>query len=168
MAKGCWPPGVSHRQRAPDCWLPTLLLGCSGARDCRRVDRVQYVLEPGIEQFKEFRQLILVGAQAPVAYFAYPGKSSFFTSPECTIHTLAKPGEDYVGALEALAAALSVRGEDRTVEQAERPTMPSGEITLAGVAAAVGASAAGTLHCGRRVDDLGPGIDGSDEWSASA
>ncbi len=37
-----------------------------------RVDRVQYVLEPGIEQFKEFRQLILVGAQAPVAYFAYP------------------------------------------------------------------------------------------------
>jgi len=104
-----------------------------------RVDRVQYVLEPGIEQFKEFRQLILVGAQAPVAYFAYPGKSSVFTSPECTIHTLAKPGEDYVGALEALAAALSVRGEDRTVEQAERPTMPSGEITLAGVAAAVGA-----------------------------
>jgi len=61
-----------------------------------RVDRVQYVLEPGVEQFKEFRQLILVGAQAPVAYFAYPGKSSFFTSPECAIHTLAKPGEDYV------------------------------------------------------------------------
>jgi len=30
-----------------------------------RVDRVQYVLEPGVEQFKEFRQLILVGAQAP-------------------------------------------------------------------------------------------------------
>jgi acetolactate synthase-1/2/3 large subunit len=104
-----------------------------------RVDRVQYVLEPGIEQFKEFRQLILVGAQAPVAYFAYSGKSSVFTSPGCAIHTLAKPGEDYVGALEALAAVLSVRGEDRTVEQAERPTMPSGEITLAGVAAAVGA-----------------------------
>ena len=38
------------------------------------VDRVQYVLEQGIEQFKEFRQLILVGAQPPVAYFAYPGK----------------------------------------------------------------------------------------------
>jgi acetolactate synthase-1/2/3 large subunit len=104
-----------------------------------RVDRVQYVLEPGIEQFKEFRQLILVGAQAPVAYFAYSGKSSVFTSPGCAIHTLAKPGEDYVGALEALAAVLSVRGEDRTVEQAERPAMPSGEITLPGLAAAVGA-----------------------------
>ncbi|MGA8763381.1 MAG: acetolactate synthase large subunit [Candidatus Sulfotelmatobacter sp.] len=104
-----------------------------------RVDRVQYVLEQGIEQFKEFRQLILVGAQAPVAYFAYRGKSSVFTSPECEIHTLAIPGEDYVGALDALAAALSVRGKELPAEKADRPPMPSGEITLQGLAAAVGA-----------------------------
>ncbi len=103
------------------------------------VDRVQYVLELGIEQFKEFRQLILVGAQAPVAYFAYPEKSSVFTSLECEIHTLARPGEDYVCALEALAAALSVRGKEPLVEKAERPPIPSGEITLPGLAAAVGA-----------------------------
>jgi acetolactate synthase-1/2/3 large subunit len=104
-----------------------------------RVDRVQFVLEQRIEQFKEFRQLILVGAQPPVAYFAYPGKDSEFTSPECEIHTLAKPGEDYVGALDALAEALSARGQELLVEKAERPLMPSGEITLPGLAAAVGA-----------------------------
>jgi acetolactate synthase-1/2/3 large subunit len=104
-----------------------------------KVDRVQYVLELGIEQFKEFRQLILVGAQAPVAYFAYPGKSSVFTSPECEIHTLAIPGEDYVGALEALAAALSVRGTELSAETGERPSLPNGEITLPGLAAVVGA-----------------------------
>jgi acetolactate synthase-1/2/3 large subunit len=104
-----------------------------------RVDRVQYVLEQGIEQFKEFRQLILVGAQVPVAYFAYPGKNSAFTSPDCQIHTLASPGEDYIGALEALAAALSMRDKELLVEKAERPPMPSGEITLQGLAAAVGA-----------------------------
>jgi acetolactate synthase-1/2/3 large subunit len=104
-----------------------------------KVDRVQYVLEQGIEQFKEFRQLILVGAQAPVAYFAYPGKSSVFTSPECEIHALATPDEDYIAALDALAAALSVRGIELSVEKVERPTMPSGEITLPGLAAAVGA-----------------------------
>ncbi len=103
------------------------------------VDRVQYVLEQGIEQFKEFRQLILVGTQPPVAYFAYPGKRSEFTSPECGIHTLAKPGEDYVAALDALAEALSVRGGELAAEKAERPQMPSGEITLPGLAAAVGA-----------------------------
>jgi acetolactate synthase-1/2/3 large subunit len=103
------------------------------------VDRVQYVLEQGIEQFKEFRQLILVGAQPPVAYFAYPGKSSEFTSPPCRIHTLAKPGEDYVGALDALAESVSAGREELTAEKAGRPSMPSGEITLPGLAAVVGA-----------------------------
>ncbi|HLW88623.1 MAG TPA: acetolactate synthase large subunit [Terriglobales bacterium] len=104
-----------------------------------RVDRVQYVLEQGIEQFKEFRQLILVGACAPMAYFAYPGKESAFTSPDCEIHTLARPGEDYVGALDALAQALSTQGAGLSAEKAVRPPMPSGEITLPGLAAAVGA-----------------------------
>jgi acetolactate synthase-1/2/3 large subunit len=104
-----------------------------------RVERVQYVLEQGIEQFKEFRQLILIGAQAPVAYFAYPAKESEFTSPDCAIHTLASAGEDYVGALEALAAALPARETNLSAEQAERPAFPSGEITLPGLAAAIGA-----------------------------
>jgi acetolactate synthase I/II/III large subunit len=104
-----------------------------------KVDRVQYVLEQGIEQFKEFRQLILMGAQAPVAYFAYPGKSRVFTSPDCEIHTLASPGEDYIGALEAVAAALAVRATELPAEKAERPSMPSGEIALQGLAAVVGA-----------------------------
>jgi acetolactate synthase I/II/III large subunit len=104
-----------------------------------KVDRVQYVLEQGIEQFKEFRQLILIGTQAPIAYFAYPGKDSAFTSPDCAIHRLASPGEDYVGALAALAEALSVRSQVVAAETTERPPMPSGEITLQGIAAAVGA-----------------------------
>lgn len=103
------------------------------------VDRVQYVLEQGIEQFKEFRQLILIGSQAPIAYFAYPGKSSVFTSPECEIHTLAELGEDYVGALDDLAAALPGRKAGTPAERLDRPPLPSGEITLSGLAAAVGA-----------------------------
>jgi acetolactate synthase-1/2/3 large subunit len=104
-----------------------------------RVDRVQYVLEQGIEQFKEFRQLILVGAQAPIAYFAYPGKDSEFTPPDCAIHSLASLSEDYIGALEALAAALPLHGTDYSAEKAGRPALPSGEITLPGLAAAIGA-----------------------------
>jgi acetolactate synthase-1/2/3 large subunit len=104
------------------------------------VERVQYVLEMAVEQLKDFRQLILVGTQAPVAYFASPGKSALITTPECEIHTLASPGEDYVGALQALATALPPRGTDLPAEKrVERPGLPSGEITLAGLAAAVGA-----------------------------
>jgi acetolactate synthase-1/2/3 large subunit len=106
------------------------------------VDRVAYVLEQGVEQFKEFRQLILVGARAPVAYFAYPGKDSAFTPPGCKIHTLASPGEDYVGALEAVEAALSLPRNplaEAAGEPAARPQLPDGSITLPGLAAVIGA-----------------------------
>jgi acetolactate synthase-1/2/3 large subunit len=103
------------------------------------VDRVAYVLEQGVEQLKEFRQLILVGARAPIAYFAYPGKESAFTSPDCEIHTLASPGEDYVGALEALESALALPRTKLAGENAARPQLPDGDITLPGLAAVVGA-----------------------------
>ena len=44
------------------------------------MDRVAYILEQAKDELKEFRQFILVGASAPVAYFAYPGKDSIDTS----------------------------------------------------------------------------------------
>ncbi len=103
------------------------------------VERVAYVLEQGVEQFKEFRQLILVGAPTPVAYFAYPGKNSAFTSPGCEIHELASSREDMVGGLAALAELLPLPGTQSPGQKAERPPMPDGEITLPGLAAVVGA-----------------------------
>jgi acetolactate synthase-1/2/3 large subunit len=108
------------------------------------VERIVYVLEQGVEQLKEFRQLILVGAPAPVAYFAYPGKNSAFAPPDCEIHTLANPSEDYIGALKALEAALPPQraqfaGENLAGKKAERPALPDGDITLPGLAAVVGA-----------------------------
>ncbi len=104
------------------------------------VQRIPYVPEQAVELLKGFRQLILVGASAPVSYFAYPGKSGVLTSPECEIHSLASPGEDYVGALEALLDALSLKNAKQLrAEKAERPLRPSGEITLQGLATAVGA-----------------------------
>jgi len=102
------------------------------------VERIPYVLEQAVEQLKEFRQLILVGASAPVSYFASPGKNSVCTSPGCEIYTLAYPGEDFAGALEALTTALSLSESEMVTEKAERPGMPVGEITLLGLAAAVG------------------------------
>ncbi len=104
------------------------------------VQRIPYMPEQAVEFLKDIRKLILVGATAPVSYFAYPGKSSVLTSPECEIHTLARPGEDYLGALGALATALSLHNKKILVtEKVERPPQPRGEITLQGLAAAVGA-----------------------------
>jgi acetolactate synthase-1/2/3 large subunit len=103
------------------------------------VDRLAYLPEQAVEQLKTFRHLILVGAGAPTAYFAYPGKSSVVTSPECRIQTLARPGEDYVGALRALGTLLGDRKAPLIREGNGHTASPAGEITLAGLAAVVGA-----------------------------
>jgi acetolactate synthase-1/2/3 large subunit len=106
-----------------------------------KVQRIPYVLGQAVEFMKDIRNLILVGATPPVSYFAYPGKSSEMASPQCEIHPLAKPGEDYVGALEALASAMSLdkNATLAAVAKAERPPDPTGEITLQGLAAAIAA-----------------------------
>jgi acetolactate synthase-1/2/3 large subunit len=62
-----------------------------------------------------------------------------FTSPECEIHTLASPGEDYVGVLGALEAALSLPRGQHAGKKTEQPTLPVGTISLPGLAAVVGA-----------------------------
>ncbi|HMD86760.1 MAG TPA: acetolactate synthase large subunit [Terriglobia bacterium] len=132
-AAGCIAAGTNSKLFAP--YPFTRLERGAGAPT---VERIQYVLEQAVEQLREFRQLILVGAQAPVAYFAYPGKDSTVTSPGCEIYALASAGEDCTGALAALAGALSLRGTELVGEKAERPPVPSGNITLPGLAVAVG------------------------------
>src|SRR5439155_1751434 len=86
-----------------------------------RVERINYVLEQAVEQLKEFRQLLLVGAAVPISYFAAPGKHGVLISPECKVHTVARPGEDYAGALEMLEDALSLRGSKAQAEKEEHP-----------------------------------------------
>jgi acetolactate synthase-1/2/3 large subunit len=103
------------------------------------VERVQYVMEQAVEQLKEFRQLILVGAAAPVSYFAYPGKRSVLTAAECEIHTLASAGEDVGEALALLEAACGSRGTELIAARSERPPVPQGEISLPRLATAVAA-----------------------------
>jgi len=104
------------------------------------VQRIPYMPEQAVEFLKNIRQLILVGADAPVSYFAYPGKSSVLTSAECEIHALARPGEDYVGALKGVVATLALQNRKPLLtDKAERPPRPSGEITLSGLATVLGA-----------------------------
>jgi acetolactate synthase-1/2/3 large subunit len=103
------------------------------------VERIHYILEQAREQLSQFHQLILVGAQAPVAYFAYPGKNSVLAPRECEMHILANPGEDYLAALEALAAELSLLSIRPLQETPTRPPMAQGAITLQGLANVVGA-----------------------------
>lgn len=105
------------------------------------VERVPYIFEQAVEFLNPFRQMILVGATAPRSYFAYPSRDSVPSPADCKIHALAVPGEDYLGALEAVADILKASlTKLRAREQGNsRPLDPSGPITIPGLSAAIGA-----------------------------
>jgi acetolactate synthase I/II/III large subunit len=93
------------------------------------VERMPYRPAPAIEFLAGTETLILVGTQAPVAFFAYPGLPSEFTPPGCTPLVLAQPHEDGTSALEALADAIGAK-KAATVAPLRLPDMPTNSVPL--------------------------------------
>ncbi len=104
------------------------------------VERVPYVLEQAVEKLNNFRQLILVGASTPTSYFAYPDKEAVLTPTDCKVFELSSPQCDSAETLRLLAEALEISNPFTSGEPAERPFMPTGGITLPGLAAAIAAT----------------------------
>ena len=103
-------------------------------------NRVPYVVDAALKMLGGLRQIVLVGAKAPVSFFAYPGKPSTLAPPECAFTRLADVGEDIVGALEALADELGARTTPPAqVAALAPPPLPTGKVTLEGIAAVLGA-----------------------------
>src|SRR3981081_1780844 len=70
------------------------------------IDRIPYVIEQALPILKDFRHIVLVEANDPVAFFAYPNKPSLLKPEGCEVHRMTSGGENSVAALEALAGAL--------------------------------------------------------------
>jgi acetolactate synthase-1/2/3 large subunit len=107
--------------------------------DAPVVERMPYIFEQAAALLKDFRQMILVGAEAPRTYFAHPTKGSVPTAADCEIYALAVRGDDYSAALSELATALGggdVAGRKNPIV---RPAIPTGAITISGLATAVAA-----------------------------
>jgi acetolactate synthase-1/2/3 large subunit len=103
------------------------------------VERLAYFAEMAQGQLEGVRHLILVDTTRPVSFFAYPGKASDLVPEGCTVHTLARPGEDAVVALEVLAEAVGAPADGGAPAPALRPDRPTGPLTTESLAAAVGA-----------------------------
>ncbi len=104
------------------------------------VERVPYPVDQALAALKDIEQLILVGAKAPVAFFAYPGKPSVMTPEHCSIMRLAQPADDLLHTLQWLADELGVGpGVRPDVPELKRPALPAGALTPAAVATALAA-----------------------------
>jgi acetolactate synthase-1/2/3 large subunit len=102
------------------------------------LERLAYLAEFAQSQLAGTTQLILAGARAPVSFFAYPGLPGSLVPDGCQVHTLAAPGEDLCEALADLAERVAP-GARPQVQPADRPALPSGELTAEKAAAVIGA-----------------------------
>jgi acetolactate synthase-1/2/3 large subunit len=142
-----------HALREPGLMLAGRIAAKSGARLLAQtlnarvergagrvpVDFLPYPVDAALATLADVRHLVLIGSEAPVAFFAYPDKPSALSPPQCEIHTLAAPEEDVVGALEALAEELDVPQSAPVQARAEYAPPSGGMITPETAAEAVGA-----------------------------
>ena len=85
---------------------PTQLPRMARGRGRVPVDRIPYVVDRALELFSGIRHVVLVGTRPPTSFFAYPNKPSVLAGPDSITHVLARPEQDLVGALNALADEL--------------------------------------------------------------
>jgi acetolactate synthase-1/2/3 large subunit len=103
------------------------------------VERVPYPVDAAVAALAGFRHVILVGSKQPVAFFAYPDKPSVLTAPGAEMHVLARPEEDLVAALEALADAVGA-GRHAAGVAALDPGLPgTGAVTPEAISRSVAA-----------------------------
>jgi acetolactate synthase I/II/III large subunit len=90
------------------------------------VKRLPYFPERAQKRLSGYAQLILAGATAPTAFFAYPDRPVGVLPENCRRFTLASAYDDVTGALQALAEALNAGPDFSAVEARPPETLPSG------------------------------------------
>jgi acetolactate synthase-1/2/3 large subunit len=103
-----------------------------------QIDRLLYDIDAARAQLASYRQVILVEAQTPISFFAYPGMSSELVSPDCQVHVLTSHGQDSASALAELADRTAIERHPR-LGVPTRPPLPTGPLSKAAAADVVGA-----------------------------
>src|SRR6202158_3663524 len=98
------------------------------------IDRIPYVIEQALPILKDFRHIVLVEADDPVAFFAYPNKPSMLKPDGCEVHRMTSGGENSVAALEALASALDAKPAHAKPQAQVELAKPTGALTHASIA----------------------------------
>lgn len=91
------------------------------------VERLGYFPEASAAQVADVATFVLAGADAPAAIFAYRDGPSQVIPPGRSVVHLARPADDVVGALEALADHL--RAPQPKVQSRPRPQVPGGGLS---------------------------------------
>jgi acetolactate synthase-1/2/3 large subunit len=103
------------------------------------VQRLPYFPEKIIAKLADLGHLILVGAKAPVAFFASQEYPSWLTPADCKIHSLAGAPENALDALDALADRVEAKKTRGKASALSRPGLPTGALTAETAGMTIGA-----------------------------
>lgn len=101
------------------------------------VERLPYLAELAIDYMKDVQQLILLGADSPVSFFAYPDVPSCIPPADCEELVLAGADDDIDQALAAVIAGLGADAVAPDTYTFNPPDLPSGALDAAAVGAAL-------------------------------
>ncbi len=96
-----------------------------------------YFAEMALEALEGTDLIVLIGTKAPVAFFAYPGKACSLVPDGCQTITLARPSEDMIGAMEALADLVGA-SDPAELAGHEPAELQTGDLTPESIGRAVG------------------------------
>ena len=129
--KGLRAEALEHASRIAEHTGARLLAPGSNARIERgqgrvKISRIPFSVDLGVEMLAGTEQLILVGAKAPVAFFAYPGKPGVFAPEGCEILSLTRTTDDLAQALAALSEAVGAdKARPAIAQHSDRTEAPS-------------------------------------------
>ena len=102
------------------------------------IGRVPYPIDIALKVLEPFKRIVLIGARAPIGFFAYPGKPAILTREGAEILTLADASADLTAALTALTGAANASATSPAeVAQPDLPERPKGPINLETLAASI-------------------------------
>ena len=90
------------------------------------IDRIPYVIEQALPILKDFKNIVLVEANDPVAFFAYPNKPSMLKPEGCEVHRMTDGRGKFrrragsAGRRAARQAGRRAAAEDGGTRQADR------------------------------------------------
>jgi acetolactate synthase-1/2/3 large subunit len=109
----------------------TLIARISKGAGTAMLEQLAYPIERKIAQLEETSSITLLGAERPVAFFAYPGKPSVPEPSDCPVFSLCMPTDDIGWTLQSLADAVGATSKTQlTTFPLDLPAIPTGELTL--------------------------------------
>lgn len=102
------------------------------------VERIPYPIDQARNFLDGLDVIVLVGAKAPVSFFAYPDRPSVLYPRDAVVVEIARNDQSAADALAALRDELGATASP-AVAPLELPEAPSGELTIAGLGPALAA-----------------------------